>query len=123
MTDDQEPQMPPDAAMAGAAPTMPSGAPKPSGGLEVPVPIDALAMPGVDDKLNNPEVGDPVQMQAEGTVTRIEGGMAFVSVKSVNGKPVDAEGAKTTDTTPVEDDGSGELAQLRTEATAMPNRE
>jgi hypothetical protein len=88
------------------------------GGMEVPVPLESLAMPGEDDKLNNPEVGDPVQLMAEGTVSRIEGQTAYVKIKSVNGKPVGEEGAKVTDT-PEDTDGDNEFNQLRSEAQSM----
>jgi hypothetical protein len=98
------------------APTMPASAPEASEGMEVPVPLDALAMPGEDEKMNSPSIGDPVQLQAEGKVTRIEGEMAFVSIKSVNGKPVTAEGAKTTNTPGQDENGDNEFAQLRSEA-------
>ena len=39
-------------------PTMPKttpDAPKPSGGMEVPIPLEALAMPGEDDKPGAPK--------------------------------------------------------------------
>ena len=102
--------------------TMAQDAPKTSEGMEVPVPLEALAMPGEDEKLENPAVGDPVQLQAEGKVTRIEGETAFVSIKSVNGKPVTAEGAKTTNTPTEDENGDNEFAQLQTEAAAQPGR-
>ena len=121
LDDAGDPPMPPDAAMAGAAPTIPPDEAEAAGGLEVPVPLEAVAMPGEDDIMNTPSVGDPVQLQAEGKVTRIEGQTAFVSIKSVNGKPVSSEAAKTTDTPP--DDGSDVMAQLRSEAATMPPRE
>jgi hypothetical protein len=97
---------------------MAAGKPEAAGNMEVPVPLEALAMPGEDDKLENPAVGDPVQLMAEGTVTRIEGDTAFVSVKSVNGKPLSAEAAQTTNTPDA--DGDNEFAQLRSEAEQQP---
>lgn len=106
--------MPPDAS------TMTVGKPEQAGGMEVPVPVDALAMPGEDDKMNAPAVGDPVQLQAEGKVTRIEGELAYVQIKSVNGKPVSAEGAKTTNTPGADENGDNEFAQLRSEAAQQP---
>lgn len=102
------------AQMPAAAPTMPAGEPKAAGGMEVPVPLEALAMPGEDEMMESPAVGDPVQLQAEGKVTRIEGEMAFVMVKSVNGHPVSAAAAKTTDMP--DHDGDNEFAALRNEA-------
>jgi poly(3-hydroxybutyrate) depolymerase len=112
----QMPDMGDETTMAAAAPQIAAGASEPSGGMEVPVPLDALAMPGEDDKMNAPSVGDPVQLQAEGTVTRVEGDTAFVSIKSVNGKPVTPEGAKTTNTLGEDENGDNEFAQLRSEA-------
>ena len=113
--------MPTDETMNGGGdmPPMLTDEARDPGGMEVPVPLDALAMPGEDQKMNNPDIGDPVQMQAEGTVTRIEGQMAYVRVKTVNGKPVDAASAKTAQT-PGDADGDNEFAQLRSEAAMQP---
>lgn len=99
------------------APTMPAGASESAGNMEVPVPLEALAMPGEDDKLENPAVGDPVQLMAEGTVTRIEGDKAFVSIKSVNGKPLSAEAAQTTNAP--DQNGDNEFAQLQSMAQSQ----
>ena len=82
--------------------------------MEVSVPLEALASPGEDDKLVNPEVGDLVQFQTEGKVARIEGDSAFVSVESVNGKPVSQKAAITKDTP--EQEQNNEFAQLQSEA-------
>lgn len=68
-------------------------------GTEQRVPVEALAMPGEDEQLNNPEVGDPVSYQVEGKVAALEGDQAVVTVATVNGKPVTAEAAKTADET------------------------
>ena len=93
---------------------------KPSG-MEIPVPLDSLSMPGEDDKMNAPAIGDPVQVQAEGTVTKIEGQIAFVSFKSINGKPIDSEAAKTTNTPEADESGANEFAQLQSEASKQPS--
>ena len=91
--------------------------PKQKGGMEIPVPLESLAMPGEDQKMNTPSIGDPVQVQAEGTVVRIEGQTAFVSFKSINGNPVDDESAKTTNTPGEEDgDNDAEFSQLQSES-------
>ncbi|MDE2099806.1 MAG: hypothetical protein KGL39_21315 [Patescibacteria group bacterium] len=74
------------------------------------VPLEALAMPGQDEKLNTPDVGDPVSYQVEGKVTRIEGDMAYVAPETVNGKPVTVEAAKTNDTP--EDQDRAELYDM-----------
>lgn len=62
------------------------------------VPLEALEMPGEDEQMNQPAVGDPVSYHVEGKVTRIEGQNAYVKRETVNGKPLDAEAAKTNDT-------------------------
>ena len=116
----------PDAGMdtppeAMADPSTPKPA-APTGGNEFPVPLSALAMPGEDEKMNAPGLGDPVQLQAEGTVTRIEGETAFVSVKTVNGQPLTAEAAKTANTPNADENGDNEFAQLQSEAANMPQR-
>lgn len=70
---------------------------QPSAGQHI-IPIDALAMPGEDEKLNTPEVGDPVSYQVEGKVTKIMGDLAIVSPQTVNGKPITADAEATNDT-------------------------
>jgi len=80
---------------------------------EVCVPVKALAMPGEDEKLINPEVGDPVEFHVGGKVSRIEGENAYVSLQTVNGDPVTTEAAKTSDT-PEPD----EFAQLKAESAS-----
>jgi len=54
------------------------------------VPLAALGMPDADngDQMANPEVGDKVSYQSEGTISRIEGEKAYVKRESVNGEPV-----------------------------------
>lgn len=60
------------------------------------VSLSSLAMPDGEagDQMANPEVGDKVNYQIEGTVTRIEGDNAYVKRESVNGKPVGGEAAE-----------------------------
>lgn len=97
-------------------PTMPAKA----SGEEICVPLASLAMPGEDEKLENPAEGDPVQCQIEGKVSRVEGDNAYVKIESVNGKPVDAESAKTKSTPEQADyNGDNEFAQLQSEAAGM----
>lgn len=86
-------------------------------GLEIPVPIESVSMPGEDDKMQSPSESDPVQFQVEGKISRIQGDIAFVAIESINGKPV-SEQAAATKSTP-EEMGEGEdaeFAQLRSEA-------
>jgi len=78
------------------------------------VPVSALASPGEDEQMTTPEVGDIVQYQKEGKITRIEGDNAYVTVQSVNGKPVTPEDAKTLDTPEAADDA--EFAALQDES-------
>ena len=100
-------------------PPVPQAKPE-AAGMEICVPIDSLAMPGQDEKMNNPGVGDPVQAQVEGTVSRIEGESAYVSVKTVNGKPVTPEAAKTSNTPGADENGDNEFAQLQSDAAQQP---
>lgn len=46
---------------------------------ETAVPLSALAIAGI-----NPDAGDTVQFNAEGTVTRIDGDRAIVRLEKVN---------------------------------------
>lgn len=65
------------------------------GGMEDCVPLDALAMPDEQEQMQPPSVGDEVNYQVTGKVTRIEGENAYVQKKSINGQEVSApEGPK-----------------------------
>lgn len=66
------------------------------------VPLKSLAMPDPDqgDQMANPEVGDKVNYQVEGTVTRIDGDNAYVKRQSVNGEPVEDEEGGEDDAAP-----------------------
>lgn len=85
-----------------------------SKGSEWCVPLSALQMPGEDEHMNTPGVGDKVTFQAEGTVSRIEGDEAYVKPESANGKPLNEKADATHD-----DETSNseqEFAALRGEA-------
>ena len=82
---------------------------------EVCVPLSALASPGEDDQLQTPAVGDLAQFQSEGKISRIEGDNAYVTVESVNGKPLTAADAATHDTP--EQDTNAQFEQLQSEAS------
>jgi hypothetical protein len=77
------------------------------------VPVAALQMPGEDDQMNTPGVGDKVQFQAEGTVTRIEGENAYIKPEAANGKPLEAEEAPMKDSASPDEQ---EFASLKGEA-------
>lgn len=94
----------------GQTPSDKPGMGKPAG-QKVYVPIASLAMPGEDDHMNNPEMGDTVEFHAQGKVTSIEGDKACVELATVNGDPVSAEASATNDTP-----GGDEFAQLRQES-------
>lgn len=95
------PDMMTDPSMS-AAPT----APMPDMGMgsgmdssEVCIPLASLSMQGEDAKTVAPDVGDPVEFTATGTVSRVEGSNAYLTLETVNGEPVDtgAEEAPETD--------------------------
>ena len=84
---------------------------------EVCVPVSSLSSPGEDDQMTSPAEGDMVQFQTEGKISRVEGENAYVTVTSVNGKPISDEGAMTKSTP--EDSSMDEFAQLKSEAAGM----
>ena len=69
-----------------AMPAKPAMAP-----MEDSVPLAALAMPDEGDQMQPPVVGDVVNYQVTGKISRIEGGQAFVSKQTVNGQEIHAE--------------------------------
>ncbi len=58
---------------------------------EVPIPLKALAQPDDKDAMTTPEMGDSVTFSVDGTITRIEGEMAYVKANAVNGTPIGEE--------------------------------
>lgn len=88
--------------------------PQEQSSAEVCVPTSSLASPAEDEQMTSPEIGDLVQFQVEGKITRVEGENAYVSMQSVNGKPVSEKDAATSDTQGNESEN--EFAQLRSEA-------
>lgn len=56
------------------------------GGMEQCVPIDALAMPDDQEQMQPPAVGDAVNYQVDGKITRIDGQNAYVMPTAVNGQ-------------------------------------
>ncbi len=56
--------------------------------IEDVVSLEALSQPDEQEAMTPPAVGDKVSYSKEGTVSRIEGGKAFVAVTHVNGQEV-----------------------------------
>lgn len=56
-------------------------------GTELCVPSTVLEVGDEADK-SAPEVGDSVDFTATGKVSRVEGGMIYVEVTSINGEPI-----------------------------------
>lgn len=54
---------------------------------EICIPLDSLAE-GDGESAVPPAVGDPVEFSATGTVTRVDGGNAYITPESVNGQPI-----------------------------------
>lgn len=90
----------------------------PTTGASITVPITALAMPGEDEMMNNPGVGDMVHFHVEGKVGKIEGENAVVNLETVNGKPVTQEAAKVNDT-PEQDDEFEQLKSMAAQQGGM----
>jgi len=56
---------------------------------ELRVSVDSIAAPGqTDAEMVPPEVGDSVQIMAEGRVSRVDQGEAVVALESGNGDPL-----------------------------------
>jgi hypothetical protein len=74
------------------------------------IPISYLSMPDDQEQMQNPEVGDQVQYNVEGKVTRIEGDNAYVQKTAINGNKIDAAPTEQPD----------EMGQLEDMAKNMP---
>ena len=87
------------------------------------VPLSSLAMPDPDsgDQMTPPAVGDNVQYNVEGKVTRIEGENAYVQRVAVNGHPVEAnaEGGMQNDEGYGADADAQEGSDIRDQAQQM----
>lgn len=81
---------------------------------EICVDLQSLSMPDEDDQMQAPAVGDMVQANIEGTVSRIEGDKAYVMMSAVNGQKVKEQGPAPTD--------MDEESTLRQMAAAQPDR-
>lgn len=86
---------------------------------EICVPLDSLTMGSGEDSSSTvaPEVGDPVDFSATGTVSRVEGGNAYLTLESVNGKPLPEAAAPAAE--PTADDMRA-LGASADENEAMP---
>lgn len=82
----------------------------PAAPAEQAVALAALQQPDDSEQLVTPEPGDLVSYTVEGTVSRVEGDKAFVTVETINGQPV-AESAPEAP--------QDELGALRAEAEGM----
>jgi hypothetical protein len=56
-------------------------------GSEIAVPLEAFELDD-DGKTVSPEVGQPVEFNATGTISRVENGTAYLTLESVNDVPV-----------------------------------
>ncbi len=54
---------------------------------EVCLPLDSLSLPDDKEQMEAPAVGDMVQANVEGKVSRVEGSNAYVTMTAVNGTP------------------------------------
>lgn len=77
--------------------------------MEVKVPLAALA---IDDA--KPQPGDPVDLNATGKLSRIDGDLAVVEIDTLNGAPVPPDGPAAG-----EPDGD-ELRSLAETADRLP---
>lgn len=78
--------------------------------MEDAVPLDALSQPDEQEAMTPPAVGDKVSYSKEGTVSRIDGNKAFVTVTHVNGQEVKPDAPEAM---------PDALAGLESEAKAM----
>jgi len=86
-----------------------------SGAMEQCLPASALAMPDGEnqEELASPEVGDTVDYQVQGKVSRVEGGNVYVMPTSINGNPVEeSTPEEAAEPSPEEKDAS-DLAELQ----------
>lgn len=89
-----------------------SGNPGKVSGQEDLVPMACLAMPDESEQMQEPAVGDKVQYNCEGEITRIEGDQAYVKRSAINGHNLEGKEAP-----------KDEMAELETMAANMPERE
>lgn len=57
---------------------------------EICIPASVLAIPDGEASQAMPEMGEPVEFTAGGTVSRIEGDKAYIMVDTANGEPLPA---------------------------------
>lgn len=78
--------------------------------MEDCVPLTSLAMPDESEQMQQPAVGDNVQYNVEGEISRIEGDNAYVKKTAVNGHTIEA-----SKETPMD-----EMSELEGMARTMP---
>lgn len=81
--------------------------------MEVKVPLAALA---IDDA--QPQPGDPVDLNATGKLSRIDGDFAVVEIDTLNGSPVPPADAGAGE--PAGEPAGDELRGLAEEADRLP---
>lgn len=99
-------------------PPLPPKAPTNPAMSEDCVPVEALAMPDEGEQMETPDVGDLVNYQVTGKVTRIEGGQAYVKRETVNGQEIHAEPDADDKGGPSDGDADN-MAALEADAKAM----
>lgn len=83
-------------------------------GNEIAVPLDALTFDGEDAKSVSPAVGDPVEFEATGTVARVDGQNAYITLESVNEVPVTPAAPDPMNADPMADAGADLRSQAQT---------
>ncbi len=83
---------------------------------EVCIPLTSLSMEDEDSKPVAPEIGDPVEFTATGTVSRVENGNAYITLETANGEPIAAPAMESPMAELGEADLRGMAGQLDTES-------
>lgn len=78
-------------------------------------PMSALGDSGETGEAIAPEPGDTVSMTVEGTLDRVEGGLAYITPTLVNGEPIPEKKAEPTE----EDSLAAESDELEEELRGM----
>ena len=76
------------------------------GAQEICASLESLSVSGTP-----PSVGDKVEFKTEGTVTRVEGGNAYIEPETVNGSPVMSDQGGAPDEGPMDENALRQNAQ------------